>query len=168
MFISFHICTYALGAPERRLPFIYIQIQIRLCIHIPICIYIHIYTYILSYTYPFPYIYICISFQICTCTAYCIWSVIQSQSPISISLVSFQRNVAKEAYRTKTSIVNRAWRNDTPNTIGCIYLAHLSAVTVAASEIAISLACTSTVRLDLVSLNDIIWDWIRSNWTRLD
>jgi len=30
------------------------------------------------------------------CTAYCIWSVIWSQSPISISLVSFQRNVVKE------------------------------------------------------------------------
>ena len=29
-------------------------------------------------------------------TAYCMWSVIKSQSPISISLVSFQRNVAKE------------------------------------------------------------------------
>ena len=29
-------------------------------------------------------------------TAYCMWSVIQSQSPISISLVSFQRNVPKE------------------------------------------------------------------------
>jgi len=29
-------------------------------------------------------------------TAYCIWSVIESQSPISISLVSFQRTVAKE------------------------------------------------------------------------
>ena len=26
-------------------------------------------------------------------TAYCVWSVIESQSPISISLVSFQRNV---------------------------------------------------------------------------
>ena len=31
-----------------------------------------------------------------TYTAYCIWCVIQSQSPISISLVSFQRNVVKE------------------------------------------------------------------------
>ena len=30
------------------------------------------------------------------CTVYCIWSVIQSQSPIVISSVSFQRNVAKE------------------------------------------------------------------------
>ena len=29
-------------------------------------------------------------------TAYCIWSVIESQFPISISLVSFQGNVAKE------------------------------------------------------------------------
>jgi len=33
-----------------------------------------------------------------------VWSVIQSQSPISISLVSFQRNVAKEIQRTRTSI----------------------------------------------------------------
>ena len=29
-------------------------------------------------------------------TAYCIWSVLSSQSLMSISLVSFQRNVAKE------------------------------------------------------------------------
>ena len=32
-----------------------------------------------------------------SCTANCIWSAIQSQSPISISLVSFRRNVAKES-----------------------------------------------------------------------
>ena len=30
------------------------------------------------------------------CTAYGIWSVVSSQSPISIALVSFQVNVAKE------------------------------------------------------------------------
>jgi len=29
-------------------------------------------------------------------TAYCIWSVIESQSPISIFLVSFQRNEVQE------------------------------------------------------------------------
>ena len=29
-------------------------------------------------------------------TAYCIWSVLQSESPISISLVSRHQNVAKE------------------------------------------------------------------------
>jgi len=40
-------------------------------------------------------------------TACCIWSVISSQSPISISLVSFQRNVAKKTSRTRLSIVIR-------------------------------------------------------------
>jgi len=35
------------------------------------------------------------------CTVYCIWSVIQSQSPISISSVSFQQNVANETSRTR-------------------------------------------------------------------
>jgi len=30
------------------------------------------------------------------CTGYCIWRVIESQSPHSIALVSFQRNVVKE------------------------------------------------------------------------
>jgi len=36
-------------------------------------------------------------------TAYCIWSVIQSYktSPISISLVSFQRTVANETLKTR-------------------------------------------------------------------
>ena len=34
--------------------------------------------------------------ELLLCAAYCIWRVIQSSSPISISLVSFQRNVAKE------------------------------------------------------------------------
>ena len=37
-------------------------------------------------------------------TAYCIWSVVESQSQISISLVSFQRNVVKETWRTLSSI----------------------------------------------------------------
>jgi len=50
--------------------------------------------------------------------AYCVWSVIQSQSPISISLVSFQRHVACETKRTRTTIENWEWRNDTPNAIG--------------------------------------------------
>jgi len=44
---------------------------------------------------------------------------LQFQSPISISLVSFQRNVAKEAQRTRTSIEIWDWRNDTRNAIGC-------------------------------------------------
>jgi len=47
---------------------------------------------------------VCVCVRVCVCvcvyqipcTAYCIWSVIQSQSPISISLVFFQRNVVKE------------------------------------------------------------------------
>ena len=54
-----------------------------------------------------------------TSTAYCIWSLIDSQSPISISLVSYQRNVVKEAWRTRFSIEIWEWRNDTPNAIGC-------------------------------------------------
>ena len=37
-------------------------------------------------------------------TPSCIWSVIEFQSPISISLVSFQRNVVKETWRTGSSI----------------------------------------------------------------
>ena len=37
-------------------------------------------------------------------TAYCMGSVTSTQSPISISLVSFQRNVAKETLRTRSSI----------------------------------------------------------------
>jgi len=36
--------------------------------------------------------------------ACCIWSVIHSQSPISISLVSFPRNVAKESQRIRSPI----------------------------------------------------------------
>jgi len=54
------------------------------------------------------------------CTAYCICSVIWSRSPISISLVSFQRNVAKETHRTRFLIEIRNWVNGTPNAIGCI------------------------------------------------
>ena len=52
-------------------------------------------------------------------TAYCIWSVIQSQSPISILLVSFPRNVAKETQTNRSS--NDIWErsNDTPNATGC-------------------------------------------------
>ena len=38
---------------------------------------------------------------------YCIWRVIQSQSPISISLVSFQRNVVKETQRTTFRSLHR-------------------------------------------------------------
>jgi len=54
-----------------------------------------------------------------TCTAYCIWSVIHSQSPISISSVSFQQNVANETSRTRWWIEIRDQRKDTPNAIGC-------------------------------------------------
>jgi len=53
-------------------------------------------------------------------TPYCIWSVIQSRSPISISLVSFQRNAAKETWRTRSSIEIWDSRNDTPNATGCM------------------------------------------------
>jgi len=52
-------------------------------------------------------------------TAYCIWSVTSTQSPISISLVSVQRNVVKETERTRSSIESWDSRNDTPNAIGC-------------------------------------------------
>jgi len=55
----------------------------------------------------------------CVCTAYCIWSVILSQSPISISHVSFQRNVVKETRRPRSSIEIWDRKNDTPNVIGC-------------------------------------------------
>jgi len=53
------------------------------------------------------------------CTAYCICSVNQSYSPVSIPLVSLQRNVVKETWRTRSSIVIWEWRNDTLNAIGC-------------------------------------------------
>jgi len=52
-------------------------------------------------------------------TAYCIWSDSQSESPISISLVSFQRNVVKETWRTRLLIEICEWRNDTPDALGC-------------------------------------------------
>ena len=52
-------------------------------------------------------------------TADCIWSVISCQTPISISLVSFRRNVVKETSRTRSSIEIWEWRNKTPNAIGC-------------------------------------------------
>ena len=52
--------------------------------------------------------------------ACCIWSVIQPQSSISISCVSFQRNLAKETYRTRSTIEIWEWRNDTPIAIGCM------------------------------------------------
>ena len=69
-------------------------------------------------------------------TPYCIWSVIQSQSPILISLVSFQRNVAKETKRTRQSIEIRERRNDTPNAIGCIsfYLSAARCITYGVCE----------------------------------
>jgi len=51
--------------------------------------------------------------------AYCISSYISSQSPISISSVSFQRNVVKETRRTRASIEIWEWRNGTPNEIDC-------------------------------------------------
>jgi len=55
-------------------------------------------------------------------TANCvrIISVIQSQSPISISLVSFPQNAAKQTQRSRLSIEMIERRNDTPNAIGCI------------------------------------------------
>jgi len=49
---------------------------------------------------------------------------LQSQSQISISLVSFQRNVAKETQRTRLSIEIRDWRNDTRIIIGCTFQSH--------------------------------------------
>jgi len=52
--------------------------------------------------------------------ACCIWSVNQPQSSISISCVSFQRNLAKETYRTRSTIEIWEWRNDTPIAIGCM------------------------------------------------
>ena len=47
-----------------------------------------------------------------------IWRVIQSQSAISISWVSFQWNVGTESWRTRWRIETRDWRNDTPTSIG--------------------------------------------------
>ena len=51
-------------------------------------------------------------------TAYCIWSVIWSQSPISISLVSFQRNLVSfqrnlvtTTWRTRASVEIWEWKN---------------------------------------------------------
>ena len=58
----------------------------------------------------------------CTSTAYCICNGIEFQCPISISLVSFQRNVVKETYRTRSSNQIWEWTNDTPNAIGCTSL----------------------------------------------
>jgi len=52
-------------------------------------------------------------------TAYCIWSVIYSQSRISISLVSFQRNLVKETWRTRSLIEIWESSHDTSNAIGC-------------------------------------------------
>ena len=64
-----------------------------------------------------------VSLPLCTIigTANCIWSVIQSQSPISILLVSFRRNVAKETWKTRSSIEIWERRNNTPNAIGWTY-----------------------------------------------
>jgi len=53
------------------------------------------------------------------CAAICIWSVMRSQSPISIALVSFQRNVVKKTRRTRSSIEMCEWRNDTSNAMCC-------------------------------------------------
>ena len=52
-------------------------------------------------------------------TANCIWSVIFSQSKISISLVCFQQNVVKETSRIRSSIAIWKLRIDTPSAIGC-------------------------------------------------
>ena len=54
-----------------------------------------------------------------TCAAYCIWRVIWPQSPVSISLISFQQNVAKETQRSRSLIQISIRRNDTPNATGC-------------------------------------------------
>ena len=48
-------------------------------------------------------------------TPYCVWSAILSQSPISISLVYFQRNVVKETQRNGSMIEIWEQKNDTPN-----------------------------------------------------
>jgi len=62
---------------------------------------------------------------IASSTAYCMWSVIQSQSRISISWVSSQWNLAKETQRMRSTIVVWEWRNDTPTATGyisCMYM----------------------------------------------
>jgi len=55
------------------------------------------------------------------CTAYGTWIVFQSQSQFSISSASFQRNVAKETYRTEASIQIWERRIDTPHAIGVLF-----------------------------------------------
>ena len=83
-----------------------------MCIYMIWAVLIHIYVYIYIYVYICIYIighfdthtYVCIHIIPHIGTAYCIWIVIESQSPISISLVSFQRNVGKETRRTRSSI----------------------------------------------------------------
>jgi len=56
-------------------------------------------------------------------TTYCLWSVIQCQSPFSISILNllglFSTEREKETQRTRTSIEIWDWRNDTRNAIGC-------------------------------------------------
>ena len=47
---------------------------------------------------------------------------LQYQSPTSLSLVSFQRNVTKVTRRTRSSIEIESRNNETPNAIGCIYM----------------------------------------------
>jgi len=69
-----------------------------------------VYTYLYMYVYIYTCLYVCVytcmyymcvyicMYYMCVYirTAYCMWSVIQSNPPISIHSVSFQRNMAKE------------------------------------------------------------------------
>jgi len=88
-----------------------IPIHTERCLH-TICIYIYIHTY--AHMLIYKYVFTCNYFSLCVAqtphfrqhreviiyiyiyTAYFIWCVIQCQSPVSIFLVSFQRNVVKE------------------------------------------------------------------------
>jgi len=60
-----------------------------------------------------------LSFFFLSNTAHCIWSVIQPQSPTSIAMVSFRRNVTNETSRTRLLIETSERKNDIPNATGC-------------------------------------------------
>ena len=69
--------------------YIYIYIYIYICLCIQIHQYINMYN---TYLYQYAHV------RLAKRTAYCNWSVIQSQSPISISFVSLKRNVAQDIF----------------------------------------------------------------------
>ena len=83
------------------------------CVDVCVCDVVHMSTHLYYITHVRLY-YMCVW---CS-TADCISRVIQSHSPISIPWVSFQRNVAKETSRTRSSNELRDSRIHTPNAQG--------------------------------------------------